>query len=66
MAATTLSPKEDLIGLIESLPEDSTHEEILQEIVIARMVDRGLADVDAGRAITDEEMRRTVDSWDEE
>jgi predicted transcriptional regulator len=41
-------------------------EEILQEIVIARMVDRGLADVDAGRGITDEEMRRTVDSWDEE
>ncbi len=66
MAATTLSPKEDLIGLIESLPEDSTYEEILQEIVIARMVDRGLADVDAGRGITDEEMRRTVDSWDEE
>jgi len=66
MAATTLSPKEDLIGLIESLHEDSTYEEILQEIVIARMVDRGLADVDAGRGITDEEMRRTVDSWDEE
>jgi predicted transcriptional regulator len=66
MAATTLSPKEDLIGLIESLPEDSTYEEILQEIVNARMVNRGLADVDAGRAITDEEMRRTVDSWDEE
>ena len=66
MGATVPSPKDALIGLIESLPEDSTYEEILQEIVIARMVDRGLADVDAGRAISDEEMRQTIDSWDEE
>jgi predicted transcriptional regulator len=45
------------------MPDDSTYDEILQELVMARMVERGLADVEAGRTLSDEEMRDTIDSW---
>ena len=48
------------------MPDDSSFQEILHEIVIIRMVDRGLADVDAGRSISDEEMNRTIESWRDE
>jgi len=52
-----------MIRLIQELPDDSSYDEILKELAFARMVDRGVADADAGRIITDEEMKRTIDSW---
>ena len=57
------SPKAQVIGLVEEMPDDSSYDEIVQELVFARMVSRGLADVKAGRTISDEEMQRTIESW---
>jgi len=66
MATAAFSPKQELLELIQAMPDDSSYQEILHEIVITRMVDRGLADVDAGRSISDEEMNRTIESWRDE
>lgn len=55
--------KEDLLKLIEHQPDDSTLEEIVRELAFYLMVQRGLADVDAGRVISDEEMARRIESW---
>ncbi len=49
--------------IVSGMPEDSTFDEIVQELVFNRMVERGLADADAGRVISDDEMKRTIDSW---
>lgn len=51
------------MAIVSGLPEDSTYDEIVQELVFNRMVERGLADVEAGRVISDDEMKRTIDSW---
>jgi predicted transcriptional regulator len=59
-----MSPvKEQLIRLIQEQPDDSTTEELLREIAFVAMVDRGLADSDAGRTISNEEMARRIQSW---
>ena len=59
-----MSPvKEEMIRLIQDQPEDSSYDEILRELAFARMVERGLADSDAGRVITHEKMRQDIDSW---
>jgi len=63
MADPARSPKEAVVGIVFGMPDDSTYDEILQELVFNRMVERGLADADAGRVISDEEMKRTIDSW---
>ena len=55
--------KEELIKVIEAQPEDSSVEEIAREIIFYITVKRGLADVDAGRVISDEEMGRRIKSW---
>jgi predicted transcriptional regulator len=55
--------KQAVLSIIEDLPDDSSYDEIVQELVFNRMVERGLADADAGRTITDEEMKRTIESW---
>jgi hypothetical protein len=40
--------KAQLIQLIEGQPDDSSQEEILRELAFAIMVERGVADPDAG------------------
>lgn len=57
------TPREQMTRIIEAQPEDSSWEEILRELAFARMVDRGLADSDAGRTIDDSEMQERIDSW---
>jgi predicted transcriptional regulator len=57
------SAKQTVVELVESLPEDSSYDEILQELIMNRMIERGLADVEAGRTISNEEMAKTIDSW---
>jgi predicted transcriptional regulator len=55
--------KEELKKLIEEQPEDSSREEIVRELAFHVMVERGLADSDAGRIISNDEMARRIRSW---
>ena len=55
--------KEQLIRLIQEQPDDSSYEEIVRELAFATMVERGLADVDAGRTISNDEMARRIENW---
>ena len=48
--------KEELTRLIERQPEDSSREEIVRELAFHVMVERGLADSDANRTISNDEM----------
>jgi len=50
----------DIIG---RQPDDSSYDEILRELAFARMVHSGLQDSDAGRTVSDDEMKRKIDSW---
>ncbi len=63
MSAKTPSPKEQMIRLIREQPEDSSYDEILRELAFARMVERGLADSEAGRTTSHEEVKRVIESW---
>jgi len=59
-----MSPaKEQLIRLIQDQPDDSSYEEILRELAFAAMVERGIADSDAGKTISNREMARRIESW---
>jgi predicted transcriptional regulator len=55
--------KAQLIQLIENQPDDSSPEEILRELALAVMVERGIADSDAGRTLSNEDMGRRIESW---
>ncbi len=55
--------KEELAQLIQQQPEDSSREEIVRELAFHVMVQRGLADADAGRGISNEEMGRRIRTW---
>ena len=55
--------KEELARLIQQQPEGSSTEEIVRELAFHVMVQRGLADSDAKRVISSEEMKRRIRSW---
>jgi predicted transcriptional regulator len=55
--------KETMVKIIESQPDDSTYDEILRELAFARMIEKGIADSDAGRTITNNDMKQRIESW---
>ena len=52
--------KEELTKAIEAQSDDSSPEEIVRELAFHVMVQRGLADSDAGRVISNDEMPRSI------
>jgi hypothetical protein len=57
------SAKEQMEKIIQEQPDDSSYDEILKELAFARMVERGLADSDARRTLSNEEMGRRIRIW---
>lgn len=57
--------KQEAAKLLDSLPDDTSFDEILRELACARMIDRGLADSEEGRTLDHEEVGRRISSWDE-
>jgi len=49
--------------LIQEQPEDSSFEEIVRETAFNLMVQRGLADSDHGKTISNEEMKHRIRTW---
>ena len=58
-----LSVKEKITEIIQALPEDSTYDEILKELAFHRMVEKGLEDSRKGKTISNEEMKRRINTW---
>lgn len=60
---TMATAKEELKALLEKQPEDSSTEELVRELAFHVMIQRGLADSDAGRVISNEKMNQRIRSW---
>ena len=57
------SAKEQITHIVQEQPEDGSHDEILRELALARMIERGLEDSQAHRTLSDEEMRQRIRTW---
>jgi|AOMQ01.1.fsa_nt_gi predicted transcriptional regulator len=49
--------------VIEAQPDDASYEEIMREMAFERMLERGLADVRAGRLVSHQEALQRIRSW---
>jgi predicted transcriptional regulator len=58
-----MSAKELVVEAVQSLPDESTFEVILEEIATLAAIRRGESDVEAGRVISHEEVKRRVAKW---
>lgn len=55
--------KDELTRIVQAQPDDSSPEEIIRELAFHVMVERGLADSDSKRTISNEDMARRIRSW---
>ena len=62
-AAPARTPKSILRDAIEAQPDDASYEEILRELAFERMLERGLADVRAGRTVRHDQALERIRSW---
>ena len=63
MATVRETSQDRVLRIVKELPADSSYDEILHELALDRMIDRGLADSKAGRTVSDEEAKRRIESW---
>ena len=57
------APKDEVKKIIDSLPEDTTYEEILRELAFDKMIGQGLDDVENAKVISNQEMENTIAQW---
>ena len=58
-----MSNKDMVLDAIRSLPDDATWEEIVEHLHILASIREGQEDIEAGRFISHEEMKKLVASW---
>jgi predicted transcriptional regulator len=55
--------KEEVQQLLEDLPDDATLEDIQYHIYVKQKIAQGLADVRAGRVLSQEEIEKRFARW---
>ncbi|MEW6359545.1 MAG: hypothetical protein AB1696_24620 [Planctomycetota bacterium] len=55
--------KEQVIQMIQSLPDEVTLDEIMAELYFKLQVDAGLRELDEGKGISHERVRERMDRW---
>ena len=55
--------KDEVETLLKRLPEDSTLEDVQYGLYVIEKIKRGLADADAGRTLTQEEVEKRLAKW---
>jgi len=59
----TVIAKQNAEKIIQSLPDDSSYDEILKELAFAKMIEQGLEDSKNDRVISNEEMKQKISQW---
>ena len=57
--------KEEVQRILNSLPDDTTLEEIQYRLYVRQAITAGLRDVDQGRVVSQEEVERRMAQWTE-
>ena len=57
---TTITIKDEARRLVDQLPDDATWDDVLYQIYVRQSVERGLADIQNGRIISSDEVRRRL------
>lgn len=55
--------KEEVQRILDRLPDDATLEDIQYHVNVLQKLDQGLADIEAGRTLSEEEFDRRMAKW---
>jgi len=55
--------KQEVIQLVQALPETATLDDIMAELYFKMQVDAGLKELDEGKGISHEEAEKRMEQW---
>ena len=58
-----LAAKDEVISLLDKLPDDTSLEDIQYHIYIQQKIERGLNDVKSGNTLSEEEFEQRMSNW---
>lgn len=58
-----LTVKQEIIGMIEKLPDEVDYDEIMSEIYFKQKVDKSLTQIEEGEVISHEEAKKRMSKW---
>ena len=58
-----MTAKEEILELMEQLPEDATIEDAIEKLLVLHKVQHGLDQLDNGEGIPHEEAKRRIRQW---
>ena len=58
-----MTAKEEILRLLEALPDDVTFEDALERLIVLYDVQQGLEQLDRGEVIPHEEAKRRIRQW---
>jgi hypothetical protein len=57
------APKQEAKRIIDSLPDDTSYDEILKELAFDRMIQKGLKDSKENKTISNQAMSNKIKQW---
>ena len=63
MSARITTPKQEVVELLNNLPDDSTLEDIQRHLYVREKIKRGQADMAVGGEATPEQARERLSKW---
>ena len=57
--------KQEVIEMLNKLPDEVDYDDIMAEIYFKQKVDRSLRQIDEGKVISHEEVKRRLSKWTE-
>jgi hypothetical protein len=58
--------KQEVLEMIERLPDEASLEDIMAELYFRMQVDAGLAELESGKGLSQEAMEKKVSEWSNE
>lgn len=55
--------KQQMLELVNQQPLDATYEEIMRDLALQNMINRGLEDSKHQRTLSNEEMQQRIQAW---
>ncbi|TGN00038.1 hypothetical protein [Leptospira dzoumogneensis] len=57
------STKQQALNLIENLPDDSSFDDIMEELFFSKKVQEGLSDLDSNKTISHKQVLEEITKW---
>ena len=63
MADTTLTKKQAILEMIQRMPDSLSEDDVIYALYVRKSIERGIADAEAGRLATDDDVKRVLGKW---